>query len=169
MSAAKRGDGLPRQDDAANRNRHSKHAAGTGGEHSTFAGLLFHHFAVGAQRLQGALGHVEARARLVELGLRDDTGGPQLLHAAEVDLRLLPIGALRLHARVQRLDPKGELGIDDQRHLVAGGDAVAFPHHELGDGAANAGTRLEVAHRLDGGDHRLAVVDLPADDGLLFG
>ena len=53
----------------------------------------------------------------------------------------------------------------DQRDLGAGGDDVALARAQGGDDAADARPRDDLARRLDGGDHRLDVVDRRAAHG----
>ena len=161
------GDRLAWHDDCSRRDRHREHAARTGRQHGAFRRLLFDDFAVGTQCLEGSIREVEARPRLVELRLGNRARPPELLHAVEVDLRLLAGGALGTDARVESLHLQRQLGVDDEGHLVACGDAVAFADREFADRAADAGAGLEIAHGFHRGDHGFAVVDLLPDDCLL--
>ena len=154
-----RGDRLSRQDDAAGGNGDGEDAAGAGRQHRAFAGLLRDDVAVAAHRREIALGDIEVRFRLVELGLRADAAPRQFGDAIVVCFGLIALRLLRGDARVERLHLQRELLVRHQGDMRARGDGVAFLDREGSDRAADAGAGDELMRRLDRGDDRLAVGD----------
>ena len=164
-----RRDRLARHDDAAFRHRHLEHPPRPRREDGAFGACCSNNLPVGAQRLQGSLGDIEARSRLVQLRLRRQSGALQLLRASKIDLRLVALGLLRLDARLQRLHLQRQLLVSDHGDAVAGGDAIALFDGERRDRPADARAGEQVSHRLDRRDHGLPVVDLEPLDRLISG
>ena len=67
---------------------------------------------------------------------------------------------LRSDARIERLHLQRELLVGHFGDPLAGLDVIALSDRQRGDGAADAGARDKLMDGLDGGDHRLAVVDI---------
>ena len=131
--------------------------------------LLFDDLPVRKQRLKGAFGDIETRPRLVQLGLRRHVRSPQLLNAVEIDLRLISIGLLSLNARLKALHLQQQLLVGDHGDVVACVDPIAFLDGERCDCSPDAGPGEKLTHRLDSGDHSLAVIDLQQPYSLFCG
>ena len=123
--------------------------------------MLFDDLPVRKQRLKRAFGDIETRLRLVQLGLRRNVCGPQLLNTIEIDLRLISIGLLSLNARLKGLHLQQELLVRNQGDVIVCVDPIALLDCERRDRSSDTGSCDQLTYGLDSSDHSLLIANHP--------